>query len=69
MLKCNTCEFYVDSDGECHRLPPQVTVVLMPRRHPLSNQVEMAPMPVGAFPSIGPDGFCGEHKPKHVSMM
>lgn len=61
MNTCNTC-VYLQNGDECHRFPPQITIIPMPQKHHLTGQVTMNPMPVGAFPNVTPDSWCGEYK-------
>jgi hypothetical protein len=53
---CGNCRFAVPvgKGAECRRNPP--TTFLMSGQH--------GPMPVAAWPPIGPEQFCGEWKTK-----
>jgi hypothetical protein len=55
---CTQCKFF--DSGACHRWPPAVTVVPMPRQHAISQRVEVVPQAIGAFPPVGEDHWCGE---------
>ncbi len=55
---CSTCDAYTAAsvgNGVCRALPPQVTIVLMPRGQ---VQMELVPMPISSQPSAEPTGWC-----------
>lgn len=59
LLRCSTCIH--NSESECHRFPPQVTVVLIPQRHALSGQTQIVPTPIACWPQVPNEGMCGEY--------
>jgi hypothetical protein len=61
VASCNSCKFR--QDDECHRYPPQTTVVMIPTKTALSG-MQLQPSPVAAFPNIGEDSWCGEYSVK-----
>lgn len=61
-MTCSSCKFYLDR--ECHRFPPQVSIVMTPtspQRMALTNSPVITPTPVTCFPSTPEDGWCGEY--------
>lgn len=58
--KCHLCRFYLgpqDGNGICRRMPPTVSIVLIPRGQ---VQMELVPTPVSSHPNASPQGWCGE---------
>lgn len=59
---CSRCYFGVKegADTVCRRMPPQVSIVMLPAPPP--NIGRMMPTPLVCFPSVRPDQWCGEFK-------
>jgi len=61
---CGNCRFaHVDQtkDRVCRKLPPQVSILLVPQRvavaHPTS--IGVSPQPFATFPPVNPEMWCG----------
>ena len=59
---CDTCCFRVQS--ECRRFPPQVSILPLPVQDLAHSQDRIQPTPVGAFPQVAPEIWCGEYDSK-----
>lgn len=53
---CHTCEFYSALKKECRKNPPTVFIVMTAK----------GAAPVAAFPTMLPEGWCGQYQPAIV---
>ena len=57
-MNCITCKF--NEGGACHRYPPQVSIVLVPRMSLVNQKTELQPTDMAAFPAVQEGHWCGE---------
>jgi hypothetical protein len=65
-MACSSCKFFSPDASECHRFPPQVSVVMLPtpqNRMALTTTPAFSPSPVACFPPTDPTNLCGEYSP------
>jgi len=73
-MTCATCRFAVGSETsgqvECHKGPPQVTVVMVPIQDKgiqivgKKTQLSVGFQAIAAWPDIPSTKWCGAHEPK-----
>lgn len=63
---CLSCKYFVPPNGpgmgECHRMPPFLTVFLGPPEP--SNPTRPSTFNIVSFPQVNETMWCGEHKPR-----
>jgi hypothetical protein len=69
--RCGTCVAYEDEDttktggnGTCRENPPQVNLVTITVRHPISHQAQQGQQALSTWPTVPVDGWCRKWSPK-----